>query len=180
MFILKISLLVNFAALTRGDLLCTFSALFKSVKFADLKSNILLRVAVFFSITLNILSIECLYKIICLVFHSTLFSIIPIVLELSVGMTTEGIDVRSVGNTMTLHETALVEAFNLKAAIEYQLKNCELLFDENYNDVECIFVHNPSVIYSHYKSLMQTYHIILLCRLLHVWQIDNCCFLHCR
>lgn len=40
-------------------------------------------------------------------------------------MTTEGIDVRSVGNTLTLHETALVEAFNLKAAIEYQLKNCK-------------------------------------------------------
>lgn len=47
------------------------------------------------------------------------------VVELSVGMTTEGIDVRSVGNTLTLHETALVEAFNLKAAIEYQLKNCK-------------------------------------------------------
>jgi len=45
--------------------------------------------------------------------------------ELSVGMTTEGIDVRSVGNSLSLHETALVEAFNLKAAIEYQLKNCK-------------------------------------------------------
>ena len=45
--------------------------------------------------------------------------------ELSVGMTTEGIDVRSVGNSLTLHETALIEAFNLKAAIEYQLKNCK-------------------------------------------------------
>ncbi|MEE6465855.1 hypothetical protein FKM82_006729 [Ascaphus truei] len=45
--------------------------------------------------------------------------------ELSVGMTTEGIDVRSVGNTLVLHETALIEAFNLKAAIEYQLKNYE-------------------------------------------------------
>lgn len=45
--------------------------------------------------------------------------------ELSVGMTTEGIEVRSVGNTLTLHETALVEAFNLKAAIEYQLKSFE-------------------------------------------------------
>lgn len=44
--------------------------------------------------------------------------------ELSVGMTTEGIEVRSVGNTLTLHETALTEAFNLKAAIEYQLQNC--------------------------------------------------------
>ncbi|XP_072037148.1 intraflagellar transport protein 70A-like [Amphiura filiformis] len=45
--------------------------------------------------------------------------------ELSVGMTTEGIDVRSVGNTLVLHETALIEAFNLKAAIEFQLKNME-------------------------------------------------------
>lgn len=45
--------------------------------------------------------------------------------ELSVGMTTEGIEVKSVGNTLTLHETALTEAFNLKAAIEYQLKNCK-------------------------------------------------------
>ncbi|XP_019509583.1 PREDICTED: tetratricopeptide repeat protein 30B-like [Hipposideros armiger] len=46
--------------------------------------------------------------------------------ELGVGMTTEGIDVRSVGNTLVLHQTALVEAFNLKAAIEYQLKNYEV------------------------------------------------------
>ncbi|KAG8442836.1 hypothetical protein GDO86_011592 [Hymenochirus boettgeri] len=45
--------------------------------------------------------------------------------ELGVGMTTEGIEVRSVGNTLVLHETALIEAFNLKAAIEYQLKNYE-------------------------------------------------------
>ncbi|XP_030764736.1 tetratricopeptide repeat protein 30A isoform X2 [Sitophilus oryzae] len=43
--------------------------------------------------------------------------------ELSIGMQTEGIEVRSVGNTLTLHETSLTEAFNLKAAIEYQLKN---------------------------------------------------------
>nr|XP_020032214.1 tetratricopeptide repeat protein 30A2-like [Castor canadensis] len=45
--------------------------------------------------------------------------------ELGVGMTTEGIDVHSVGNTSVLHQTALVEAFNLKAAIEYQLRNFE-------------------------------------------------------
>uniref|UniRef100_A0A2K5BVC4 Tetratricopeptide repeat protein 30 n=1 Tax=Aotus nancymaae TaxID=37293 RepID=A0A2K5BVC4_AOTNA len=43
--------------------------------------------------------------------------------ELGVGMTTEGIDVHSVGNTLVLHQTALVEAFNLKAAVEYQLRN---------------------------------------------------------
>ncbi|XP_054418695.1 LOW QUALITY PROTEIN: tetratricopeptide repeat protein 30A-like [Pteronotus mesoamericanus] len=46
--------------------------------------------------------------------------------ELGVGMNTEGIDVHSVGNTLVLHQTALVEAFNLKAAIEYQLKNYEV------------------------------------------------------
>ena len=45
--------------------------------------------------------------------------------ELSVGLTTEGIDVRSVGNTKVLHETALIEAFNLKSAIEYQLGNMD-------------------------------------------------------
>jgi tetratricopeptide repeat protein 30 len=41
--------------------------------------------------------------------------------ELSVGMTTEDIDVKSVGNSQLLHSTYLVEAFNLKAAIEYNL-----------------------------------------------------------
>jgi len=35
-------------------------------------------------------------------------------------MTTEGIEVRSVGNTLTLHESALVEAFNLKATIQFE------------------------------------------------------------
>ena len=35
------------------------------------------------------------------------------------------VQVRSVGNTLTLHETALIEAFNLRAAIEYVLKNNE-------------------------------------------------------
>uniref|UniRef100_A0AAR2JM64 Tetratricopeptide repeat protein 30 n=1 Tax=Pygocentrus nattereri TaxID=42514 RepID=A0AAR2JM64_PYGNA len=45
--------------------------------------------------------------------------------ELGIGMTTEGIEVKSVGNTLVLHKTALIEAFNLKAAIEYQLKKYE-------------------------------------------------------
>ena len=30
-----------------------------------------------------------------------------------------------------LHETALIEAFNLKAAIEYQLKNCKQSYSQN-------------------------------------------------
>ncbi len=47
------------------------------------------------------------------------------ILELGIGSAQEGVEVRSVGNTLTLKETALVEAFNLKAAIEYELKNCE-------------------------------------------------------
>ncbi|XP_075970038.1 tetratricopeptide repeat domain 30 [Anticarsia gemmatalis] len=45
--------------------------------------------------------------------------------ELAVGMQAETSEVKSVGNTLTLHETALTEVFNLKAAIEYQLKNIE-------------------------------------------------------
>lgn len=35
----------------------------------------------------------------------------------------EGMDVRSVGNSQALKDTALIEAFNLKAAIELMLKN---------------------------------------------------------
>jgi tetratricopeptide repeat protein 30 len=52
--------------------------------------------------------------------------------ELGIGSNSEaggvaggGAEVRSVGNTLTLKETALVEAFNLKAAIEYEMKNCK-------------------------------------------------------
>merc|ERR1719409_744196 len=43
--------------------------------------------------------------------------------ELSVGSNTDNIDVRSVGNSSVLRETSLVEAFNLKAAVEYNMKN---------------------------------------------------------
>eukprot|EP00898_Chlorokybus_atmophyticus_P007129 jgi/Chlat1/7417/Chrsp6S07489 len=39
--------------------------------------------------------------------------------ELSVGSYTEGVEVRSVGNTPSLKSTYLIEAFNLKAAIEW-------------------------------------------------------------
>lgn len=45
--------------------------------------------------------------------------------ELAVGMNTEGLDARSVGNTMILYESALVEAFNLQAAIEFQMKHTD-------------------------------------------------------
>ena len=69
--------------------------------------------------------------------------------DLSVGMQTEGIDVRSVGNSTLLHETALIEAFNLKAAIEYQLKNFdgarEALTDmppRGEEELDCVTLHN--------------------------------------
>lgn len=43
--------------------------------------------------------------------------------ELNIGSNTEGNDARSVGNSQLLRDSALVEAFNLKAAIEYMMKN---------------------------------------------------------
>lgn len=67
-------------------------------------------------------------------------------------MTTEGIDVRSVGNTLTLHETQLVEAFNLKAAIEYLLKNYdsarEALTDmppRSEEEIDAVTLHNHAL-----------------------------------
>jgi tetratricopeptide repeat protein 30 len=43
-------------------------------------------------------------------------------------MQTEGIDITSVGNTNTLQDSTLIEAFNLRAAIEFILKNCSYIF----------------------------------------------------
>jgi tetratricopeptide repeat protein 30 len=45
--------------------------------------------------------------------------------ELCVGSNGEGFEVRSVGNSTVLRESALVEAFNLKAAIEFMMKRGE-------------------------------------------------------
>ncbi|XP_076234941.1 tetratricopeptide repeat domain 30 isoform X2 [Calliopsis andreniformis] len=73
--------------------------------------------------------------------------------ELGVGMTTEGIEVRSVGNTLTLHETALTEAFNLKAAIEYQLQNYEAAKEaltdmppRSEEELDAVTLHNQALI----------------------------------
>lgn len=38
-------------------------------------------------------------------------------------MQTDGVEIASVGNTYVLHESCLVEAFNLKSAIQFNLKN---------------------------------------------------------
>mmetsp|Transcript_4542 Transcript_4542/g.11650 ORF Transcript_4542/g.11650 Transcript_4542/m.11650 type:complete len:654 (+) Transcript_4542:121-2082(+) len=42
--------------------------------------------------------------------------------EMKVGWRTEGIEVRAVENSKLLHQTALIETFNLKASIEYKMK----------------------------------------------------------
>uniref|UniRef100_A0AAQ4RIS5 Tetratricopeptide repeat protein 30 n=1 Tax=Gasterosteus aculeatus aculeatus TaxID=481459 RepID=A0AAQ4RIS5_GASAC len=73
--------------------------------------------------------------------------------ELSVGLTTDGIDVHSVGNTLVLHQTALIEAFNLRAAIEYQLKNVkgaqEALTDmppRSEEELDPVTLHNQALV----------------------------------
>eukprot|EP01043_Picozoa_sp_COSAG02_P029978 COSAG02_NODE_1892_length_10483_cov_5.538424_3_plen_665_part_00 len=74
--------------------------------------------------------------------------------ELSVGSNTDGIEVRSVGNTQTLKETALVEAFNLKAAIEYIMKNNEAAQEaltdmppRSENELDPVSLHNMALMH---------------------------------
>jgi tetratricopeptide repeat protein 30 len=69
--------------------------------------------------------------------------------ELGVGSNSEGVEVKSVGNNQTLKETALIEAFNLKAAIEFQMKNIsaakEALLDmpaRNEDELDPVTLHN--------------------------------------
>lgn len=72
--------------------------------------------------------------------------------ELGVGSNTDGIEVKSVGNTQSLKETALVESFNLKAAIEYSMKNInqskEALMDmppRNEDELDPVTLHNQAL-----------------------------------
>eukprot|EP01035_Chromulina_nebulosa_P019358 gene19358-25224_t len=84
--------------------------------------------------------------------------------ELSVGSNTDGIDVRSVGNSLALKETCLIEAFNLKAAIEYDMRTIEpakVLHNENNaakealtdmpprleSELDPVTLHNQALIY---------------------------------
>lgn len=69
--------------------------------------------------------------------------------ELCVGSNMENIDVKSVGNTQVLKETALIESFNLKAAIEYQFKQMnnakEALLEmppRNEDELDPVTLHN--------------------------------------
>ena len=74
--------------------------------------------------------------------------------ELSVGSNTYGIDVRSVGNSSVLQETCLVEAFNLKAAIEFQEGNLdaakEALSDmppRQEEELDAVTLHNQALLH---------------------------------
>ncbi|KAK5600770.1 Tetratricopeptide repeat protein 30A [Crenichthys baileyi] len=78
--------------------------------------------------------------------------------ELDVGVKTEGIDVHSVGNTLVLHQSALIEAFNLKAAIEYQMKNVkaaqEALTDmppRSEEELDPVTLHNQALVNMDFK-----------------------------
>ena len=74
--------------------------------------------------------------------------------ELSVGALSEGdLKARSVGNTSVLRETALIEAFNLKSAIEYMTKNMEAAKDaladmppRDESELDPVTLHNQALI----------------------------------
>merc|ERR1712093_565687 len=76
--------------------------------------------------------------------------------ELSVGALSEGaggLQARSVGNTGALKDTALVEAFNLKTAIEYMMKNHEAARDalndmppRDESELDAVTLHNQALI----------------------------------
>ncbi|GAB1599298.1 tetratricopeptide repeat protein 30A-like isoform X1 [Argonauta hians] len=73
--------------------------------------------------------------------------------DLDIGMTTMGLETRSVGNTLVLQKTGLIQAFNLKANIEYQLKNIkaarEALTDmppRSEEELDVVTLHNQALI----------------------------------
>jgi len=73
--------------------------------------------------------------------------------ELSVGSNSDDLQVRSVGNSQTLKETCLIEAFNLKAAIEFQLKNLPAAKDalsdmppRNESELDPVTLHNQALL----------------------------------
>lgn len=72
--------------------------------------------------------------------------------ELGVGSNSDGVEVKSIGNTQVLRETALIEAFNLKAAIEFSMKNSsaatEALLDmppRDEEELDPVTLHNQAL-----------------------------------
>jgi len=77
--------------------------------------------------------------------------------ELSVGALADGaaggLRARSVGNTGVLKESSLIEAFNLKAAIEYMMKNLEAAKDalddmppRDESELDAVTLHNQALV----------------------------------
>ncbi|EPY28970.1 flagellar associated protein [Strigomonas culicis] len=73
--------------------------------------------------------------------------------ELGIGSNTEGNEARSVGNTQMLKDSALIEAFNLKAAIDFQMKKTaeakEALSDmppRTEEELDPVTLHNTALI----------------------------------
>lgn len=71
---------------------------------------------------------------------------------MGVGSNADGVEIKSVGNTQTLRETALIEAFNLKAAIEFSMKNSsaarEALLDmppRDEEELDPVTLHNQAL-----------------------------------
>lgn len=73
--------------------------------------------------------------------------------ELSVGSATEGLQTKSVGNTQKLQDSFLIEAFNLKAAIEFKRNQIdesrESLTDmppRTEEELDAVTLHNQALI----------------------------------
>lgn len=68
------------------------------------------------------------------------------------GGSSDGVELRSVGNTLLLHETCLIEACNLKFAIEYDAKNSQFI-------ILSLFSSLPRIYYNLWKLLTSFYQI---------------------
>uniref|UniRef100_A0A1I7UIZ1 Tetratricopeptide repeat protein 30 n=1 Tax=Caenorhabditis tropicalis TaxID=1561998 RepID=A0A1I7UIZ1_9PELO len=72
--------------------------------------------------------------------------------EFNIGMGSEGIEVNFIQNTQKLHESALIEAFNLRFAIYYRMKDYKLAKESladmpprNEHDADPITLHNLAI-----------------------------------
>jgi tetratricopeptide repeat protein 30 len=76
--------------------------------------------------------------------------------ELSVGSNVNDLKVRSIGNSLLLQDTRLIEAFNLQLAIEYQLKNDKAARNtlaamppRDEHELDSVTLHNQALVNAH-------------------------------
>ncbi|KAG9509857.1 Cleft lip and palate transmembrane protein 1 [Fragariocoptes setiger] len=84
--------------------------------------------------------------------------------ELNVGLRTDGIHTKSVGNSRVLAESALIEALNLKFAVQYRNGDIEdsqkSLTDmplRNLNELDPVTLHNQAILFCSYKEIEESY-----------------------